>query len=104
MAAGYEVRDPELTFNLPYFTPELESGDNITEMCGPLKYTVMISSTKPGPYDKAFKITNHDGMELKPVTVSVNTADQEYALHEGRVSKDWRTKYDFTIEACWPSH
>ena len=73
-------------------------------MCGPLEYTVTISSNKPGTYEEAFKITNHDGMELKPVTVSVNTIVQEYALHEGRVNKDWRTKYDFIIKACWPEY
>ena len=104
LVAGYEVRDPELTFNLPYFIPELKSADNITEMCGPLEYTVTISSNKPGTYEEAFKITNHDGMELKPVTVSVNTIVQEFALYEGRVNKDWRTKYDFKIEACWQEH
>ena len=48
---GYEVRDGSLTFNLPYFTPSLASGNNITQMCGPLEYTVTINSNKPGPYD-----------------------------------------------------
>ena len=73
MVAGYEIRDPLLTFNLPYFVPSLKSGDPITTMCGPLLYTVSVSSSKAEPYTDAITITNHDGNDLKPVVVSVKT-------------------------------
>ena len=104
MDAGYEIRKPKTTFNLPYFIPTLKSGDSIISMCGPLLYTVTVSSSKAGPYNDAFTIINHDGSNLKPVVASVETNNQDYALFEGRVSKDWQTKYDFKISACWQEH
>ena len=84
-----------MSFNLPYFTPSLASGDNITQMCGPLVYTVMINSNNPGPYDEAFSIEIHDGYELKPVVVTVQTDSQVFALYDGRSNQTWRTEYVF---------
>ena len=69
-------------------------------MCGPLIQTVTLSSTFPGPYD-SFTIIYNDGVELEPVVITVQTDDQEYALYEGRNNGEWRTKYNFKIDACW---
>ena len=93
-----------MSFNLPYFTPSLASGDNITQMCGPLVYTVTINSNNPGPYDEAFSVEIHDGNELKPVVVTVETDKQEFALHDGVSDQTWSTEYVFKITAIWSKH
>ena len=37
---GYEIRDPEMTANLPRFTPITMSGQDWFEVCGPIKYFI----------------------------------------------------------------
>ena len=65
-------------------------------------YHVEISSLLPGPYSETFTIQNHDGTELKPVTVTVHTENQTFALFEGKEpGKNWQTQYNFTITPYW---
>ena len=69
--AGYEIRDDALSFNLPYFQPSLKSNNNITTMCGPLVYTVLVNSNKPGSYNDAISVQIHDGYELKSTVATI---------------------------------
>ena len=38
--SGYEIRDDEITVNLPKFTPISLSGREFYEVCGPIRYTI----------------------------------------------------------------
>ena len=54
MDDGYEIRQDEITFELPFFDPVLASGDDIYLMCGDLIYTVTVdtnfnAATDPKP-------------------------------------------------------
>ena len=69
--AGYEIRDDALSFNLPCFQPSLKSNNNITTMCGPLVYTVLVNSNKPGSYNDAISVQIHDGYELKSTVATI---------------------------------
>ena len=42
VAAGYEVRDPQVDFNLPYFAGTLPSGDSLLDTCGEMVYTITL--------------------------------------------------------------
>ena len=41
--SGYEVRAPQISFDLPHFEPTLASGDDIYAMCGNMVYDVTIT-------------------------------------------------------------
>ena len=43
IAAGYEIREDQLDFNLPYFAEKLPSGDSLHEICGDMIYTITLS-------------------------------------------------------------
>ena len=44
MDDGYEIRQDEIIFELPFFDPILASGDDIYLMCGDLIYTVEVDT------------------------------------------------------------
>ena len=104
ISAGYEVRDPLLSFDLPYMQPTLPSGDDLIEMCGVLKYTVVLTSDKPGPYEDAFAINLEDSSNYLSAMVNVQTIDQSYALHSGEANKDYRTEYSFSISFVFETY
>ena len=95
---GYEIRDPSASFTLPFVKPTLASSSDPLEIfnrCGPMTYTVTISSTKSQPYDSAFTITLEPNTKFESAIVAVETDDQSYALSEGEGNGSYKTKYDF---------
>jgi len=100
--SGYEVRDPPLTFDLPFFAPLLPSQDNIIEMCGPLVYTVTIESAQSDR--NAFTVTLTPFDDFTSASVVVFTTDQSYALATGLANKTYKTEYVFDIKAQFSQH
>ena len=44
MPAFYEVREPEITFELPWYVYNLPSGDDILATCGAKNYAITVTS------------------------------------------------------------
>ena len=80
--------------------PSLASGDDIKTTCGPLAYTIDLTSAKDPPYVSAFTITKTPDTEFTSGTVSVFTNDQDYALFSG-MGTNYRTEYLFQLSAVF---
>ena len=108
----YEIRADMVTFELPFVNPILVSkrGEahcsmnptdcHVMHQCGPLIYTVTISTLKKGSYEEGIKVKLEEKTVVnKSATVSVKTDDQSYALLDGGESKEYHINYAFDITA-----
>ena len=64
-----------MTFELPFVRPVLNSNEDIFARCGPLKYTITITSAKLGTYEAAFTLKPTSTNQFTSANVEVYTLD-----------------------------
>lgn len=97
---GYEVRDPKVTFELPFVKPQLASSTDPYEIfnrCGQMTYSVTIVSNRPKPDEPGIKITMQSTTDFPSADMSIETTDQSYALSDS--NGDYRTKFAISLSA-----
>lgn len=74
------MREPMLTFNLPYFKVELPSGADIIETCGEMQYSITLTGGVCATDCSAIQLTQTANNLVTSASVSIQTDDQQYAL------------------------
>ena len=92
VAAGYKIRGDELKFYLPNIVPLLESGQEITSICGPIEYS--FTQAVPSFMGK----TNHTADLSVGIEIDIETADETIVRNKPDFEYWWVFTFTANLE------